>query len=247
MKHVLTLPNLLTLLMSYLSWNEQTISDFSDNTINHAYHNGYVFTRIKKGLMNQTRSLRIDLSKFNLSSENRRVLRKTDEIQFSLANLPYDNYHWSIGKMAKDFYTEKFGDGTFSANKVRELLTSEEGNFNRLFVYAVNEHNEIGNLKLEIGSCVVGYCITLETNELIHYSYPFYDLSVNVSNFGMGMMLRAIIYAKEHSKKYIYLGSFQRPSDVYKLQFVGLEWFDGERWSGDVEKLRDIYKKTPQK
>ncbi|MBI2437148.1 MAG: hypothetical protein HYV41_05450 [Candidatus Magasanikbacteria bacterium] len=209
---------------NYLKWNEQTISDFSDEHINRHYADGFVFGRVEKGYMSQTRSLRIDLSKFKLSSENRRVLRKTQDLKFKIEDLPLENYHWSIGKMAKDFYTEKFGDGTFSANKAKELLATKH-NFNRLFVYSIEQEK-------------IGYCITLETDDIVHYSYPFYILNSEFNNLGMSMMLHAILYAQEQGKKYIYLGSFQRPSDVYKLQFEGLEWFDGERWNNDVHKLK---------
>ena len=52
----------------YLTWAEKTITDFSDANINSLYNEGYVFTRIGKGVMQQTRSVRIDLSKFELSS-----------------------------------------------------------------------------------------------------------------------------------------------------------------------------------
>ena len=57
----------------YLAWNEKTITDFSNKNIESAYNDGYVFTRVGKGNMNQTRILRIDLSKFKLSSENKNV------------------------------------------------------------------------------------------------------------------------------------------------------------------------------
>ena len=53
------------------------------------------------------------------------------------------------------------------------------------------------------------------------------------------MMLRAIEYAKEAEKKYIYLGSFSRPTDTYKLQFKGLEWFDGVGWSDGLKELKE--------
>ena len=83
------------------------------------------------------------------------------------------DYDWKIGKMAKDFYTVKFGEGIFSANKVKELLTTDH-NFNKLLVY--NDS--------------VGYCICRETNELLHYSYPFYILHSTFPNLGLGMMLQ---------------------------------------------------------
>jgi arginyl-tRNA--protein-N-Asp/Glu arginylyltransferase len=54
------------------------------------------------------------------------------------------------------------------------------------------------------------------------------------------MMTKAVLYAKEQGKKYIYLGSAQRPTDTYKLQFAGLEWFDGTQWQADLKKLTSI-------
>jgi arginyl-tRNA--protein-N-Asp/Glu arginylyltransferase len=55
---------------------------------------------------------------------------------------------------------------------------------------------------------------------------------------GLGMMTKAIQWAKENGLKYVYLGSLQRPTDTYKLQFSGLEWFDGKEWSTDLEKVK---------
>ena len=212
--------------MTYLSWDKKNITDLEEKNITSLYNNGYVFTRAGKGMMDQTRSLRIDLDKFKLSSENKRILRKTEDVRTVVRTLPYVDYHWSIHKMGKDFYTTKFGDKIFSANKIKELMTDKEkSNFNVVFVY-----NKLG------------YCIALETNEFMHYSYPFYDLAKTDKNMGMGMMLKAIIYAKENNKKYIYLGSASRPTDVYKLQFSGLEWFDGQKWKIDLEKLKQILK-----
>ena len=66
--------------MNYLHWQEKTITDFSEKNISELYSNGFVFTRTGKGVMHQTRSVRIDLAKFELSSENRRILRKVDNV-----------------------------------------------------------------------------------------------------------------------------------------------------------------------
>src|SRR3989339_1298536 len=218
----------------YLKWSEKTISDFSDENINSLYNEGFLFTRTGHGDMYQTRSLRIDLNKFELSSENRRVLKKISDLGLQIAELPYEKYDWTIGKMAKDFYETKFGEGTFSANKVKELLTTEH-NFNTLFSYS-------------LGSETIGYAICYENNNILHYSYRFYDLLPKtynlIPNLGMSMMLHTILYAQENNKKYMYLGSASRPTDVYKLQFAGLEWFDGKVWQTDIEELKNILKPT---
>ncbi|MBU1612903.1 hypothetical protein KKC87_00510, partial [Patescibacteria group bacterium] len=81
------------------------------------------------------------------------------------------------------------------------------------------------------------------TDEILHYSYPFYDLKNSPKDMGLGMMTRAIVWAKKNGKKYAYLGSASRPSDTYKMQFAGFEWFDGSEWSNNLEALKNILNK----
>lgn len=205
---------------NYLSYDKTKILDESDSNIESMYDHGYVFTRIEKGLMNQTKSLRIDLSKFSLTSENRRILRKTEDLIFNVIDLPINSgeYDWHIHKIAKDFYSIKFGYNTFSASKIKELVVSAH-NFNKLFSYIVTT----------ISKESIGYCICRETQNLFHYCYPFYDLEKSSNNMGMGMMLKSILWAQDCHKKYVYLGSLSRPGDKYKLQFNGLEVWDNEK------------------
>ncbi|MEI7463207.1 MAG: hypothetical protein WCK03_02300 [Candidatus Taylorbacteria bacterium] len=212
--------------MKYLHWNEKTITDFSSDYISEMYNSGYVMTRIGRGIMQQTRSFRIDLGKFDLSSENRRILNKTDGLTIIEKRLPLLDYNYSIGKLAKDFYDTKFEHGIMSAQKIKEILTNpEKSNF---------------NLLLEYSNITIGYAICYSNTTILHYSYPFYDLSKSPKDMGLGMMLRAIQYAKDSGKKYIYLGSLQRSNDTYKLQFDGVEWFDGNNWSTDLDTLKKI-------
>jgi arginyl-tRNA--protein-N-Asp/Glu arginylyltransferase len=215
----------------YLHWNEKTITDFSDANIANLYDQGYVFTRIGKGVMHQTRSLRIDLSRFELSSENRRILKKIEDISFRTVAISLPDYTWEIGKLAKDFYDMKFGPDIMSAQKIKEMLTlTDKSNFNTLLTYAQAGKD-------------IGYAICYESDSMLHYSYPFYDLNNSPKDIGMGMMTRAILHAKDKGLKYIYLGSLQRPGDTYKLQFSGLEWFDGTIWAQDVDKAATLLKK----
>jgi len=221
--------------MTYLHWDEKTITDFSEKNVSDMYAHGYVFTRIGKGVMQQTRSVRIDLSKFELSSENRRMLKKIAEYTKVSLDLPLKEYDFSIGKIAKDFYEEKFGPSIMSAQKVKEMLTDgAKGNFNELLVYSQNKSP-------------IGYVICYENSEMVHYSYPFYDLAAAPKDMGLGMMTSSIEWAKNNGVKYIYLGSLQRPGDTYKLQFEGLEWFDGgpegsNTWKTDVSSLKEMLK-----
>ncbi len=222
--------------MAYLHWDERTITDHSDTAITAMYDRGYVFTRLGKGVMQQTRLCRIDLSKFELSSENRRVLKKTEGLELIAASLPLrEEYNWSLGKLAKDFYDTKFEPGIMSAQKVKEILTdAAASNFNALLTYSHSERP-------------IGYAICFKSPTILHYSYPFYDLNTAPKDMGLGMMIRAVEYAKQQGLKYIYLGSLQRPVDTYKLQFSGLEWFDGGpdstgKWQTDLEAVKALLK-----
>jgi arginine-tRNA-protein transferase len=210
--------------MEYLHWQEKIITDFSDKNISDMYDQGFVFTRIGKGVMHQTRSVRIDLSTFNLSSENRRILKKGLDISLKHSPIPYSSYSWEIGKLAKDFYDVK-ADGSFSANRIKELITTPD-NFNSLLSFSD-----------------LGYAICYENKKILHYCYPFYDLEKSQKDMGLIMMTKVIADAKERELSYVYLGSLQRPNDTYKLQFEGIEWFDGKEWKSDVEEVKEILSK----
>lgn len=215
--------------MQYLHWNEEVVKDFSSLKIDSMYEKGYLFTRIGKGVMQQTRSLRIDLKKFSLSSENRRILKRVPDLKIETLELPLYSYDYKIGKMAKDFYDTKFEPGIMSAQKIKEMLTDEEkSNFNQLLSFGPEHHSGLG------------YAIVHVTPNLIHYSYPFYDLNNSPKDMGLAMIINTILYARNSELQYLYLGSLQRPSDVYKLQFSGLEWFDGEKWSTDTEEVKKL-------
>lgn len=207
--------------MEYLHWKEETITDFSPEAISKKYADGFVFTRIGKGVMHQTRSVRIDLKKFEFSSENRRILRKGEEINLEKNLIPFAGYSWEIGKLAKDFYDKKAG-GAFSANKVKELIEVGE-NFNSLFSFSG-----------------LGYAICYKNEKILHYSYPFYDLEKAPKDMGLIMMTKVIANAQISGLDYIYLGSLQRSNDTYKLQFSGIEWFDGKDWSTDLEEAKKV-------
>lgn len=201
---------------NYKYFDKKMITDFSEVNIESKYDNGYVFTRLGKGVMHQIKPLRVDLNEFELTSENRRILKKNESLELNLEKLPFKNYTWKIGKIAQDFY-KQFGDTIMSVNKIKELFTDpEKSNMNSVFKYTL-ENN------------IIGYCLCFSSKSMIHYSYPFYQLlTTNYSpNTGMAMMLKAILWAKENGKQYIYLGS----DNKYKHQFKGLELFNGKDWN----------------
>jgi len=222
------------LAMSYLHFGTKQIDISNTSEIIDSYNAGYVLTRISEaGEIERVRSLRVDLNQFGESSENRRILRKYEH-PIAQHHIPFPNYAWQIHKLGKDFYDTKFGTGTFSANKIKELFTS--GNtFNTILTFGNQTHPGIYD----------GYCIAYSSpltsvTPLIHYAYPFYNLNLINSSFGIFMMTKTLQYFKELGYQYVYLGSVHSTAALYKLQFKGSEWWDEEsmQWSTDLEKLK---------
>lgn len=210
----------------YHSFAQIEIDPSNVGDIEKKYCEGYVYTRFGNSLMQQVRSVRVRLTQFRLSSENRRVLKHHPTLALRHTAKHEYHYRWSIGKMAKDFY-EHFGGGTFSANKVKELFTSPRSAMNAVLEYCGAQE------------APWGYCLCFETPALLHYAYPFYGRS-NAASLGMAMMVRAVMWAKEQGKEYIYLGSIQNKTSLYKFQFMGMEWFDGQQWLQRKPSIQEI-------
>lgn len=216
--------------MAYLNFGKKNILLTDFEGIINSYNEGYVFVRTEKGLMEKIRSVRVNLGSFELSSENRRVLKKFDH-EIELHDLPLKGFSWEILKKAKDFYDTKFGKDTFSSNKLKEILTTTNNNFNSVLTF--KKHGKID-----------GYCICfLIYQNIAHYAYPFYDLGLLNSNFGMYMMTRSVLFFKDNGYKYVYLGSYHDKKSFYKFQFKGIEWFDEKlnTWSSDTKKAKSLF------
>ncbi|MCB9790750.1 hypothetical protein H6764_01870 [Candidatus Nomurabacteria bacterium] len=195
------------------------------DTLKLIYDNGFLPTRIDKRLFYLCRSFRVDLRKFKLSSENRRIQKRNSSLSLEVHRLKNFTYSYEIGKLAKDFYTEKFGPKTMSAQKAKWLFTS--GAMTDVIEYKTDGY-------------IVGYCLVNKTKKILHYAYPFYKLELNNSNLGMGMMLQAIVYAKEKGLRYAYLGTVYTEASLYKTQFEGGQFFNGRAWDSDISLLKEI-------
>jgi arginyl-tRNA--protein-N-Asp/Glu arginylyltransferase len=192
------------------------------------FENGFLPTRIRNNLFYLCRSLRVNLKNFNLSSENRRILRKTEYLQIELKEMSNFEYHYTLGKKAMEFYRNRFGEKILSARKAKWIFNS--GFFNGVLIFKDQKET-------------VGHCPVMKTEKLIFYAYPFYNLAYLDKNIGMGMMTKTVNYAKENGYDYVYLGTVYTEESLYKMQFEGLEYSDGVKWSTDLDRVKEKIKK----
>ena len=95
----------------------------------------------------------------------------------------------------------------------------------------------------ESGNEVGVATLYLEGKALAFYYYAFYDLNYYARNLGMFMMTSAVELFAERGVKFLYLGTCYSHTALYKTQFAGAEFFNGFRWSDDLDELKFIIKR----
>jgi len=195
------------------------------------YARGFLPMRHRPGLYYLCRSLRVDLAKFSPSSENRRILRKTEAFHYQVLPLPQPG-QCSSGAFPADeavyafcqrYLESRFGQSPISEAGLKSIFRS--GIFSHVFVWSEGEK-------------VTGYAVCLVNDDLLHYAHVFYDPSYAAQNLGARMILEAVTWAKAEGKQYAYLGTCYNQSAFYKLEFSGVEFFNGVGWSSDLEELK---------
>lgn len=174
------------------------------------------------------RQVRVNLAKFKPSSENRRILRKGEDIRVELVPRAKFDYTPERRQFFKNYADIKFGKDTMTFERLDSLFNSPIISHLLLFTDA-----KTGG---EIGAAT----IYVEGKELAYYYYAFYDLNYYARNLGMFMMTSAAARFAERGCKQLYLGTCYSAPALYKTQFAGAEFFNGFRWSGDLDELKFI-------
>ncbi len=196
--------------------------------INKIYDNGFLPIRSLPSVYYLCRSVRVDLAQFELSSENRRILKKTEGIFASLVSLSQFNYSVEVQKLCHNYAEKRLGKDIFPVPAIKSVFSG--GVYNQVLVFKSNEGKE------------VGYAVCFVNQNLIQYAHAFYDLNFLSENLGARMMLEAVNLAKENHRKYIYLGTCYEKSALYKTEFKGVEFFNGFSWSKNIDELNTLIK-----
>ncbi len=172
------------------------------------------------------RQVRINLSTYSVSSENRRILRKGEGIAATLIPRTEFNYTPERRQFYKTYVDHRFGKDVMSFDRLDSLFGGKITSHLLLFT-DLYSGMEVGTVTLYI-----------EANALAYYYYAFYDLNYHDRNLGMYMMTSAVRLFAEHGLEFLYLGSCYQPNALYKTQFEGAQFFNGFRWSDNLEELK---------
>lgn len=181
--------------------------------IDQIYQQGILPQRNQKNLFYQTTSCRSNLSRFTLSSENRRILNKTISFTYQTIGLTQFTYSSDIQKQIYGWIKSLGWD--FPSASVKTIFTNHL--FNKLTIWHENDQT-------------IGYAISLDNPDFTHIAYVFYPNNHLHTNLPIRMVLQAIIDSHDQGKKYCYLGQFSKDAGYYKRNMPGFEYYNNGSW-----------------
>jgi arginyl-tRNA--protein-N-Asp/Glu arginylyltransferase len=194
-----------------VSFNLKPLKDIEKN-----YSQGLLPQRNTISYWYQDSSSRSNLSQFQLSSENRRILNKTQEFNFEL--IPLKNFLWDSNIQKLIFSWLKKLDWDFPISSVKTIFTNHI--FNYLYIWK--------NLSGEI----IAYSICYFSESISHIAYVFYDPQYSHGNLPIRLVLQTVIDSHDKGLKYCYLGRFSQDIGFYKRNMPNFEYFNSntKRW-----------------
>lgn len=172
------------------------------------------------------RQVRVNLRKYRVSSENRRILRKGSGIGVQLFPRAEFDYTAQRRQFYKTYADIKFGKDVMTYERLDSLFNSKLTS--HVLLFSDSRSGE------EVGAAT----LFLEPPTLVYYYYAFYDLKYYSRNLGMFMMTSAVKLFADRDFGFLYLGSCYLKNALYKTQFTGAEFFNGFRWSGNLDELK---------
>jgi arginyl-tRNA--protein-N-Asp/Glu arginylyltransferase len=177
------------------------------------------------------RNLRIELGRYRATTENRRILRKGVGIGMEMVRRDAFEYDAARRAKWKAYADRRFGEGVMTWERLDRLMRS------RQVTHLLSFREETTGR--EVGTVL----IYLEEPVLAYYGYAFYDLDHAERSLGLLLMTRAVEFFAGGRVQHLHLGTCYSERALYKAQFRGLEFFNGSRWSSNVEELKHLIRR----
>ena len=177
------------------------------------------------------RQVRVCLKKYHPSSENRRIGRKGEGLAIQLVPRLEFDYTPARREFFKTYTDIKFGKDTMPYERLDSLF---QGKLTSHILVVTDTASGA-----EVGAAT----LYLQPEVLAYYYYAFYDLNYYSRNLGMFMMTSAVNFFAERGFEFLYLGSCYSQNALYKTQFAGAEFFNGFRWSDNLDELKYLIRR----
>lgn len=180
------------------------------------------------------RQVRVHLRDYRPSSENRRVLRKCGGITVKLVPRAEFDYTPARRSFCKAYADVRFGHDVMTEARLDALFGAPITSHVLVFTDSANG--------AEAGVAT----LFLEPRAMAYYYYAFYNLAYYERNLGMYMMTSAAGFFAERGFDFLYLGTCYRPNALYKTQFSGAQFFNGNCWSPNLDELKYLIRRDQE-
>ena len=181
-----------------------------------------------------SRSLRVNLSQFSDTSENKRVNKKFEDLSPEIQRIPLTSF---------DINDKNFID--FCLTYAKKKFSNNAMNEKRfLYILKNGLATDIFEFKDSSNGALLGFVLAVLNSNTFHYWFSFFntDYKTNIP-LGKWMMWKMIKWSKDKSMDYIYLGTAYGTKSLYKIRdFKGIEFFDGNIWNNDIKQLKSLCK-----
>lgn len=182
----------------------------NSQSIEENYNQGLLPQRNNKDVFYKESSCRSNLLKYKLSSENRRIIQKTQNFTYQKIPITSFTYDHSLQKQLSSWTKEL--QWNIPVSSIKNLFTNHI--FNQVYIWK----NEAGE--------IIAYSLCYFSDNISHIAHVFYHPDYNHSNLPIRMVLQVVIDSFDLNLKYCYLGGFWN----YKRNMPGFELFDNNRW-----------------
>lgn len=193
------------------------------------YEAGFLPASSDPAIHNQfymARSIRVPLSAFTPTSENRRILKKFDG-QFDIEQLSREALIQS--EPFKDcflsYFADRHGQSVMSRERLEGILTTEL---------------PLRGMRYSHNGIPAAYVLEVQEGRIAHYWFSCYDTSYAGSSLGMWLMLDAVRRAKDVGYSHLYLGTAYGEKGRYKMNINPLEFWSGTEWDTDLKRLKQL-------
>lgn len=186
----------------------------NSNNIQINYNLGLLPQRNNKDLWYLDTSSRANLSYFQISSENRRIINKTQDFSYEFQSLSTFKYNSSVQKNI--FHWIKKLKWDFPISSVKKIFNDHL--FNSIYVWKNKDEQ------------VVAYLICYFSTEISHAAYVFYNPIFSHKDLPIRLVIQTIIDSHNKDLKYCYLGRFSKEIGYYKRNMPGFEYFQDGNW-----------------
>jgi arginyl-tRNA--protein-N-Asp/Glu arginylyltransferase len=178
------------------------------------YSQGFLPQRNNSQFWYSDTSSRSNLSNFQLNSENRRIINKTQDFSFEKNSLKDFSFTPQIQKNIHSWIKELQWD--LPTNSIKTIFTKHI--FNYLYIWKNRSDQNIA------------YSICYFSPSVSHIAYVFYNPQYSHSNLPIRLVLQTIIDSHDNQLKYCYLGRFSQSTGYYKRNMPGFEYFKDDNW-----------------